>query len=224
MAPPPPLYSPMAAPFQQLPHLQSCQLIGSPLAFHSAPPMAQPPPSRPSYPPLQHSLPYNGQPGLPMSAGSPRPTSACPSSLTPGAGRGLPLWLHPSVRWQPAPLPPALSGLPLPQPGAVPRRARLLSLAHLQQPPGAPAFPQAGSPGVGSLPSVGPLVPPLGPQPPFSPEEERLSIKQEPEDKELGFHSIGLQDITLDDVNEIIGRDMSQSPASHGPTATHSQT
>lgn len=37
-----------------------------------------------------------------------------------------------------------------------------------------------------------------------------MSIKPEPEDQEPNFATIGLQDITLDDVNEIIGRDMSQ--------------
>ncbi|XP_064169605.1 nuclear factor of activated T-cells, cytoplasmic 3-like isoform X1 [Anguilla rostrata] len=277
MAPPPPLYPPMAAPFQQLPHLQSCQLIGSPLAFHSAPPMAPPPPSRPSYPPLQHSLPYNGQPGLPMSAGSPQAYERMPfqpdplglgvayhSGSTPPSAGSQPL-SHLHSLGYPCPNPVQVTspshprgqlqhGLPYhpmgqrsascpspthtPLPHSGPSSPQLHSLPY-QSPPGGPASspsptsssplvhlpsPQAGSPGVGSLPSVGPLVPPLGPQPPFSPEEERLSIKQEPEDKELGFHSIGLQDITLDDVNEIIGRDMSQSPASHGPTATHSQT
>lgn len=35
------------------------------------------------------------------------------------------------------------------------------------------------------------------------------SFSEAPEDGELGFQTIGLQDITLDDVNEIIGRDMS---------------
>ncbi|XP_072279082.1 nuclear factor of activated T-cells, cytoplasmic 3 [Pyxicephalus adspersus] len=39
------------------------------------------------------------------------------------------------------------------------------------------------------------------------------SLSEEPEDGELSFQTIGLQDITLDDVNEIIGRDMS-----HGTT------
>ncbi|KAM9495647.1 nuclear factor of activated T-cells, cytoplasmic 3 isoform 2-T2 [Clarias gariepinus] len=43
----------------------------------------------------------------------------------------------------------------------------------------------------------------------------RLNIKQEPEkEKEPTFQSIGLQDITLDDVSEIIVRDLFQSPDS----------
>ncbi|XP_050955450.1 nuclear factor of activated T-cells, cytoplasmic 3 [Labeo rohita] len=44
---------------------------------------------------------------------------------------------------------------------------------------------------------------------------ERLNIKQEPqENKELAFRSIGLQDITLDDVSEIIVRDLFDTPDS----------
>ncbi|KAK3526810.1 hypothetical protein QTP70_033548 [Hemibagrus guttatus] len=44
---------------------------------------------------------------------------------------------------------------------------------------------------------------------------QRLNIKQEPEkEKDLSFQSIGLQDITLDDVSEIIVRDLFQSPDS----------
>ncbi|XP_060770941.1 nuclear factor of activated T-cells, cytoplasmic 3 isoform X2 [Neoarius graeffei] len=42
---------------------------------------------------------------------------------------------------------------------------------------------------------------------------QRPNVKQEPEkEKELTFQSIGLQDITLDDVSEIIVRDLFQSP------------
>ncbi|XP_073687618.1 nuclear factor of activated T-cells, cytoplasmic 3 isoform X2 [Garra rufa] len=45
--------------------------------------------------------------------------------------------------------------------------------------------------------------------------EERLNIKQEPQkDKELAFRSIGLQEITLDDVSEIIVRDLFETPDS----------
>ncbi|XP_061077279.1 nuclear factor of activated T-cells, cytoplasmic 3 isoform X2 [Conger conger] len=265
-----PVYPPMAAPFQQLPRLQSCQLIGSPLPFHPAPA----PPPRPSYPPLQHSLPYNGQPSLPMSAGSAQGYEHLPfqpdplglglgyhSASTPPSAGSQPLsHLHslgypcpnpvqvpspshpraqlqhslgyPSTGQRAASCPsPTNAPLPMvPSPHSGPSSPQLHSLPY-QSPTGGPASspsptsssplvllpsPQASSPGLGSLP--------LGPQPPFSPEGERLSIKQEPEDKELTFQSIGLQDITLDDVNEIIGRDMSQCPASHSSTAAHSQT
>ncbi|XP_012868292.1 PREDICTED: nuclear factor of activated T-cells, cytoplasmic 3 isoform X3 [Dipodomys ordii] len=51
----------------------------------------------------------------------------------------------------------------------------------------------------------------------FPPDGATVSIKPEPsEDREPNFATIGLQDITLDDVNEIIGRDMSQISVSHG--------
>uniref|UniRef100_A0A673G5G8 Nuclear factor of activated T-cells, cytoplasmic 3-like n=1 Tax=Sinocyclocheilus rhinocerous TaxID=307959 RepID=A0A673G5G8_9TELE len=44
---------------------------------------------------------------------------------------------------------------------------------------------------------------------------ERVNIKQKPkEEKELAFRSIGLQDITLDDVSEIIVRDLFETPDS----------
>ncbi|XP_053305527.1 nuclear factor of activated T-cells, cytoplasmic 3 [Spea bombifrons] len=57
---------------------------------------------------------------------------------------------------------------------------------------------------------------------PFPTDDASLSVKSEPEERELNFQTIGLQDITLDDVNEIIGRDMSHgasrtSPAFHDP-------
>lgn len=68
------------------------------------------------------------------------------------------------------------------------------------------------------------MVHPLSPQGPFPSDGERLNIKEEPEDREPTFRSIGLQDITLDDVNEIIGRDMSQSPSAHAPPPAHNQS
>lgn len=43
-----------------------------------------------------------------------------------------------------------------------------------------------------------------------------MNIKPEPEEQEPNFSTIGLQDITLDDVNEVIGRDMSQISVSQG--------
>lgn len=51
----------------------------------------------------------------------------------------------------------------------------------------------------------------------FPPSGAAVSIKPEPEDQEPSFATIGLQDITLDDVNEIIGRDMSQISVSQAP-------
>ncbi|KAJ8248998.1 hypothetical protein GJAV_G00230060 [Gymnothorax javanicus] len=278
MAPPQPVYPPMPASYQQLPRLQSCQLIGSPLAYHTAP--AQP--TRPSYPPIQHNLSYNGQPSLPGSAPAyermpfqpdplalglgyhpgttppsvggqplslhslgypcPNPTQVTPSSSRPHNPLQHSLGYHPPGQRSASCPSPTSTPLPMvPSPHSGPSSPQLHSLPY-QSPTSGPASspsptsgsplvhlpsPQATSPGMGSLPSSSPLMHPLapqGPQAPYSPEGERLSIKQEPEDKELTFHSMGLQDITLDDVNEIIGRDMSQSPAARGPTAAHSQT
>uniref|UniRef100_A0A5F8G5Z7 Nuclear factor of activated T cells 3 n=1 Tax=Monodelphis domestica TaxID=13616 RepID=A0A5F8G5Z7_MONDO len=54
----------------------------------------------------------------------------------------------------------------------------------------------------------------------FSPDGAAMNIKPDPEEQELNFETIGLQDITLDDVNEIIGRDMSQISVSQGAAVT----
>ncbi|XP_033929220.1 nuclear factor of activated T-cells, cytoplasmic 3-like isoform X2 [Melopsittacus undulatus] len=79
--------------------------------------------------------------------------------------------------------------------------------------------PQAHSSVLGSLNAASSLVHhPTCNLSPFSPDGAGINIKPEPEDQELNFQTIGLQDITLDDVNEIIGRDMSQIPVLHGPT------
>ncbi|XP_042732857.1 nuclear factor of activated T-cells, cytoplasmic 3 isoform X2 [Lagopus leucura] len=78
--------------------------------------------------------------------------------------------------------------------------------------------PQAHSPALGGLNAASSLVHhPVCDSSPFSPDGAAINIKPEPEDRELNFQ-IGLQDITLDDVNEIIGRDMSQISVSHGTT------
>ncbi|XP_023646099.1 nuclear factor of activated T-cells, cytoplasmic 3 isoform X2 [Paramormyrops kingsleyae] len=141
-------------------------------------------------------------------------TASCPSSAT------APPPTVPSPHSGPSS--PQLPPLPYQSPNggsaSSPSPTSSSPLMHL--PCSGQASPQASSPGMGSLASAGALCPPLTPRSPFSPEGERLHIKQEPEDKELTFQSIGLQDITLDDVNEIIGRDMSQTP---GLAAAHSQ-
>ncbi|XP_015147849.1 nuclear factor of activated T-cells, cytoplasmic 3 isoform X3 [Gallus gallus] len=78
--------------------------------------------------------------------------------------------------------------------------------------------PQAHSPALGGLNAATSLVHhTMCDSSPFSPDGAAINIKPEPEDRELNFQ-IGLQDITLDDVNEIIGRDMSQISVSHGTT------
>lgn len=67
-------------------------------------------------------------------------------------------------------------------------------LSHSSQP-----SPQASSPVMNNLSPAAPMVHPLAPQATFPEEEERVNIKQEPEEREPTFRSIGLQDITLDD-------------------------
>ncbi|XP_064375565.1 nuclear factor of activated T-cells, cytoplasmic 3 isoform X2 [Dromaius novaehollandiae] len=113
--------------------------------------------------------------------------------------------------------------------------------------------PQAHSPALGGHNAASSLVRhSICDSSPFSPDGAAINIKPEPEDRELNFQTIGLQDITLDDdsfisdleyqpsgstekwtqhsalmsnsyvenleVNEIIGRDMSQISVSHGTT------
>ncbi|XP_023666938.2 nuclear factor of activated T-cells, cytoplasmic 3-like isoform X1 [Paramormyrops kingsleyae] len=143
-------------------------------------------------PQLQHPLGYH-----PPSQGS----ASFPSSNTAPLSMGSSPHSGPSS--------PQLQSLPYqsPTPGSASSpsptsSSPLMHFRHSGQPPA-----QAASPIVGSQ------VCPLAPQ------GERMNIKQESEGKELAFNAIGLQDITLDDVNEIIGRDMSQAPA-----GSHSQS
>ncbi|KAL1007438.1 hypothetical protein UPYG_G00086750 [Umbra pygmaea] len=166
---------------------------------HPSHPMGQPPSSHPMGPPspqLQTTL-GGYHPTSQRSASCPTPSTAPPARIVPSprSGPSSPQ-LH-SLTYQ-SPSSPSPTGSPL----------------------GPPALsPQASSPVMASMSPVGPatLLQPhsLAPQQgPFPPEAEGVSIKQEPEEREPTFRTIGMQDITLDDVNEIIGRDMSQSPGS----------
>lgn len=132
---------------------------------------------------LQRAMGYHpvGQ----RSASCPTPSSAPPPHMIPSPHSG--------------PSSPQLHSLPYQSPtSSSPTSSPLGSLQ--QQHSGQPS-PQATSPAMASLSptAVGPLVHPLSPQGPFSSEGERLNIKQEPEEREPTFRSIGLQDITLDD-------------------------
>ncbi|XP_008112150.1 nuclear factor of activated T-cells, cytoplasmic 3 isoform X1 [Anolis carolinensis] len=84
--------------------------------------------------------------------------------------------------------------------------------------------PQPHSPDLGGIAAASSLIHhPICDTSPFSSEGSAVNVKPEPEDQELNFQTMGLQDITLDDVNEIIGRDMSQISVSHGAgTSIHS--
>ncbi|XP_076849398.1 nuclear factor of activated T-cells, cytoplasmic 3 [Brachyhypopomus gauderio] len=154
---------------------------------------------------LQRSLGYH--PAGQRSASCPAPSSG-PAHMVPSPHSGPPS--------------PQLQSLPYRSPTSPsPTSSPLGPLSHSGHP-----SPQANSPILATLPAAGSLVHPLVAQTPapFPPEGESLNIKQEPEDRELNFRSIGLQDITLDDVNEIIGRDMSQAPGVRGTSSAHSQS
>uniref|UniRef100_A0AAY4F009 RHD domain-containing protein n=1 Tax=Denticeps clupeoides TaxID=299321 RepID=A0AAY4F009_9TELE len=172
--------SPVSAPSNQpmphsSPHLHS-------LGYHCPNPTQMPSPThsipQPT-PQLQRPLGYH--PAGQRSASCPTPSSA-PSHMvaSPHSGPSSPQ-LH-TLPYQSPTSPSPTSNSPLGP------------LSHSSQP-----SPQASSPVLSSLQTQGPMVHPLAPQSPFPAEGERLNIKQEPEDRELTFRSIGLQDITLDD-------------------------
>ncbi|RXN21072.1 nuclear factor of activated T- cytoplasmic 3-like isoform X1 [Labeo rohita] len=299
--------APIGSPtLPHLPHLQAQGLNAPPecqMPFHPGPAAT----ARPSYPPIQHNMPFNGQHSLPMTAGSPQayermpfqadpagchtlglgmvygPASSTPTSgVPPGPGSSpshaactgsnqvmahsaphlhslgyhcptpgqvpspthtlgqpppqlqRPLVYHPAgQRSASCPTPSSAPAHMVPSPHSGPSSPQLHSLPYhsptspsptSNSPLGPMALsgqpsPQASSPVLAGLSPSGPLVHPLTQQ------GERLSIKQEPVDREPTFRTIGLQDITLDDVNEIIGRDMSQAPEAHGGSpAAHSQS
>uniref|UniRef100_A0A8C0V1D4 Nuclear factor of activated T cells 3 n=1 Tax=Cyanistes caeruleus TaxID=156563 RepID=A0A8C0V1D4_CYACU len=145
--------------------------------------------------PQLQQVPYHSP--NPASASSPSPTASHPLGHSPLSGPSSP-------QLQPLPYQSPSSGpAPSPPPGS-------RSGQH---------SPQAASPALGALGTVSPLGShPVCDSSPFAPEGTAVHIKPEPEDRELNFQTIGLQDITLDDVNEIIGRDMSQISVSHGTT------
>ncbi|XP_068598652.1 nuclear factor of activated T-cells, cytoplasmic 3 [Brachionichthys hirsutus] len=146
------------------------------------------------------------------SSSCPTPSSAPPPRMIPSPHSG--------------PSSPQLHSMPYHSPTSSSPTSGGSPLGPVQQQNSGQPSPQAPSPVMASLSPVaaGPLGRPLSPQGPFPSDGERLNIKQEPEESEPTFRSIGLQDITLDDVNEIIGRDMSQSPRAHGPPSAHNHS
>uniref|UniRef100_A0A8C5WRQ3 Nuclear factor of activated T cells 3 n=1 Tax=Laticauda laticaudata TaxID=8630 RepID=A0A8C5WRQ3_LATLA len=83
--------------------------------------------------------------------------------------------------------------------------------------PGQQSSPQEHNPGLGGMATASSLMHHnICDTSPFPSEGSTVNIKPEPEDQELNFQTMGLQDITLDDVTEIIGRDMPQISASRG--------
>uniref|UniRef100_A0A8C2H7Q2 Nuclear factor of activated T cells 3a n=1 Tax=Cyprinus carpio TaxID=7962 RepID=A0A8C2H7Q2_CYPCA len=254
--------APMGSPtLPHLPHLQAQGLNAPPecqMPFHPGPAAT----ARPSYPLLQHNMPFNGQHSLPMTAGSPQayermpfqadpagchsmglgmvyglasstPTSGvmahsahhhhslgyhCPtpgqvSSPTHTLGQPAPQLQHPLVyhtAGQRSASCPTTSSAPahmVPSPHSGPSSPQLHSLPYHSPTSPSPTSnspvgpmglsgqpsPQASSPVLAGLSPSASLVHPLTQQ------GERLNIKQEPEDREPTFRTIGLQDITLDD-------------------------
>ncbi|XP_046897857.1 nuclear factor of activated T-cells, cytoplasmic 3 isoform X1 [Hypomesus transpacificus] len=199
---PNPNSAPSQPPTHSSPHLHT-------LGYHCPNPAQVPSPSHPlgqPSPQLQRAMGYH--PIGKRSASCPTPSNAPPRMVpSPHSGPSSPQ-LH-QLPYQ-SPTSPSPTGSPLGP------------LQHSGQP-----SPQASSPVMASLSPVGPLGhPPLDSQGPFppAPEEENVNIKQEPEEREPTFRSIGLQDITLDDVNEIIGRDMSQTPGAHAQSVAHNHS
>lgn len=93
-----------------------------------------------------------------------------------------------------------------PQMSMMPPQASSAGLQTFPVPPAASSGgPQRRPPP--SLSSRGAFVTPADPQEDSGP-GEGLCIKQEPEDPQPNLGSLGLQEITLDDVNEIIDRDI----------------
>lgn len=134
---------------------------------------------------LQRAIGYH--PVSQRSASCPTPSSAPPPRMNPSPHSG--------------PSSPQLQSMPYQSPTSSSPTSAGSPLGPLQQQHSGQPSPQATSPVMASLSpaTAGPLVHPLSPQGPFASEGERLNIKQEPEDTEPTFRSIGLQDITLDD-------------------------
>uniref|UniRef100_A0A6I8NZP7 Nuclear factor of activated T cells 3 n=1 Tax=Ornithorhynchus anatinus TaxID=9258 RepID=A0A6I8NZP7_ORNAN len=211
--------------FQQdaaVPHLINlgCQPL-PPIQYHpsnpgplptatSAPRHALGPPScseqaSPHFPPMGYQCPSAGS--GPISSASPsQAVGQVPSQLQPGAYHpsnpgpttsASPTASHPLV-CSPLSGPPSpqLQPMPYQSPSSGPVSSPSpTTVTHSRQ-----HSPQAHSPGLGSLSAPSSLVcHRLCDSSPFSSDGATLNIKPEPEDQELNFETIGLQDITLDD-------------------------
>lgn len=151
---------------------------------------------------------------FPHSSSFPPPASSSSSSSVP---------LQTLIPLQTFTLPPQISSLPPhsssipPQISALPPQASSLPLqTYSIPPPTSSGGPQREhSP---SLTTRRAFVTPADPQKDslLSRPGEALSIKQEPEDQQ-NLGSLGLQEITLDDVNEIIDRDIGSLSSSAQP-------
>ncbi|XP_069072335.1 nuclear factor of activated T-cells, cytoplasmic 3 isoform X2 [Pleurodeles waltl] len=140
-------------------------------------------------------------------------TSNSGSASSPTATTSYPLVCSPLSE----PSSPQLQTLPYqtPNSGRPTSSSSPVPILHSGQPSS-----QTLSPGLGSLSSATSLVHhSVSDAASVSTDNASLNIKSEPEDQELNFETIGLQDITLDDVNEIIGRDMSHGASVAAPSS-----
>ncbi|XP_030060163.1 nuclear factor of activated T-cells, cytoplasmic 3 isoform X2 [Microcaecilia unicolor] len=172
---------------QSSPHLQSMGYHCPNTGQGSTPSPTTNQPVGQTSPQLQ-SVPYHSS--NPTSASSPSPTTSYPLAHSPLSEPSSP-------QLQPIPYQSSSScSVTSPSPATI---------THSGQP-----SPQANSPGLGNLSAAPSLLHHnVCDSSPFSSDGVTLNIKPEPEEQELNFQTIVLQDITLDDVNEIIGRDMS---------------
>nr|XP_033797309.1 nuclear factor of activated T-cells, cytoplasmic 3 isoform X2 [Geotrypetes seraphini] len=181
---------------QSSPHLQSMGYHCPNTGQGSAPSPTSQPVGQQS--PQLQSIPYHSS--NPASTSSPSPTTSYPLVHSPLSEPSSP-------QLQPIPYPsPSSCSVTSPSPATITHSGQSSS--------------QANSPGLGNLSAVPSLLHHnLCNSSPFSSDGVTLNIKPEPEEQELNFQTIVLQDITLDDVNEIIGRDMSHGTVvtSHSP-------
>uniref|UniRef100_A0A3P8XHS6 RHD domain-containing protein n=1 Tax=Esox lucius TaxID=8010 RepID=A0A3P8XHS6_ESOLU len=202
---------------------------GMGMVYHSSPstsPTAQqassphsPIPTTPNNQPMTHSAPHLLSMGYHCPSNPSQVTSpTCPNHLmgqpSPQLQRAMGGYHPTSQRSASCPTPPtAPPARIVPSPHSGPSSPQLHSLTYQSPTSSSPSSsplgpqalsPQAGSPVMGNMSpgASGPLVQqhPLAPHPgPFPTEGESLNIKQEPEEREPTFRTIGLQDITLDD-------------------------
>uniref|UniRef100_A0A4W5Q885 Nuclear factor of activated T cells 3 n=1 Tax=Hucho hucho TaxID=62062 RepID=A0A4W5Q885_9TELE len=181
--------------------------MGLGMVYHSSP-------STSAHQPMTHSS-HSDPHLLSMGYHCPPNPSQVPSPTRPNHSMGQPSPTHPNHPMQPSPqLQRAMGVHMVPSPHSGPSSPQLHSLPYQSpnspSPTGSPLGPPAHSPQASS-PVMSSLSPgscssnpvqqhPLAPQQgPFPTEGESVNIKQEPEEREPTFRSIGLQDITLDD-------------------------
>ncbi|KAK1891498.1 Nuclear factor of activated T-cells cytoplasmic 3 [Dissostichus eleginoides] len=216
--------------YERMPFQHSVSAASHPMGMGMVYPSS--PCSSPSAPPSSNSIAGSPQSQQPMlSPSSPRLHTLGGYHCSPNPPQVPSPGGHPLVGQHSSQLQRAMGYHPVGQRSAsCPTPSSAPATRMIPSPHSGPSSPQLQSlpyqsPTSSSSPtSAGPLIHPLSPQGPFTSDKERPDIKEEPEEKEPTFGSIGLQDITLDDVNEIIGRDMSQSPSTHGPPSAHNQS